>query len=136
MADFKHIVDLQLRFTDMDAFRHVNNNTIFSIFDDAKYKYLNDMFGDGFFEGRGIVLANLKADFYAPIYYPGDIKIGTRITRVGHKSVTFFQQILDPVTFEVKNECTSIMVYYDVAARHSIEFSPEDKEKILNFEKD
>jgi len=118
----------------MDAFGHVNNNTIFSLYDNAKYQYLTDLFGEQFFDGRGIVVVNLKAEFFSPIFYPGNIRTGTSITRVGNKSITFFQQMIDPETLETRCECTTIMVLYDVHARKSIEIPQEIKKAILEYE--
>lgn len=118
----------------MDAFAHVNNNTLFSLFDNAKYRYFTDLFGNDFFKGRGIVVANVTANFFSPVFFPGKVCVKTAITRIGTKSFTFHQEMSDPDTGDQRCECTTIMVAYDVAARRSLELSPEEKARIREFE--
>ena len=72
---FRHQMPAQLRFSDVDQFGHVNNSVYFSLFDMCKTKYIMEVVGDEILSRLGTVVASIKADFIAPIYYPDEIVI-------------------------------------------------------------
>ena len=48
MADeisFRHIIPIQIRFSDVDQFGHMNNSVYFSLYDLAKTTYIKDVLG-------------------------------------------------------------------------------------------
>lgn len=72
MADemtFKHVLPVQIRFNDVDQYGHMNNSSYFSLYDLAKTSYLRDVFGQKEWNRIGIVVANINADFLAPVFY-------------------------------------------------------------------
>lgn len=42
---FKHEVPVQIRFSDVDQYGHMNNSVYFSLYDFAKTSYFRDVFG-------------------------------------------------------------------------------------------
>ncbi|MBP3374132.1 MAG: acyl-CoA thioesterase [Bacteroidaceae bacterium] len=136
-ADFtwQHQMPAQLRFSDVDPFGHVNNAVYFSLFDMCKTKYFLDVIGDDVFKQMGIVVANVSANFLAPIFYPDEIVIQTSITRLGNKSFTLCQRALNIRTQSIKCECRTIMVAFDYQKNESIRMPQAIREKIAAFEK-
>ena len=48
MADdmkFRHALPVQIRFSDVDQYGHMNNSSYFSLYDLAKTSYMRDVFG-------------------------------------------------------------------------------------------
>ena len=78
MADeisFRHIIPIQIRFSDVDQFGHMNNSVYFSLYDLAKTSYFRDVFGEHDWRKFAVVVANINADFLAPVFFfgrPGD----------------------------------------------------------------
>lgn len=73
---FKHTLPVQLRFSDVDQFGHVNNSVYFSLYDLAKTTYLNDvMEGKVDWRKTGIVVANVQANFFSPIFFSEKVAI-------------------------------------------------------------
>jgi len=134
MVQFHHSTLIPLRFTDQDQFRHVNNNTFFSLFDTAKVQYFSEIFGNEFFEKRGIVVANINADFMSPVFFPGNVRIQTSVTKIGTKSLTVMQRMSDPESGEIRCECRTVMVVFDLDSQTSIVLSDDEKEIIRKFE--
>ncbi|MBO4443757.1 MAG: acyl-CoA thioesterase [Bacteroidaceae bacterium] len=124
----------QLRFSDVDRFGHVNNSVYFALFDMCKTKYFLDVIGPSVFDRLAIVIANVNADFLAPIYYPDEIVIQTSVIGMGNKSFTLFQRALNVRTQEVKCECQTIMVVFDTEESRSARMPDEWKEKIIAYE--
>lgn len=110
---FHHELPAQLRWSDVDQFGHVNNNVYFSLYDMCKTRYFLDVAGEDIFQRMAIVVANINANFIAPIFYPDEIVIQTTMERIGRKSFTLLQRAINARTREVKCECTTIMVCYD-----------------------
>lgn len=98
MADemtFKHVLPVQIRFNDVDQYGHMNNSSYFSLYDLAKTSYLRDVFGQKEWNRIGIVVANINADFLAPVFFSDELVIETSVVHLGHKSFTLLQRAVD-----------------------------------------
>lgn len=131
---FHHELPAQLRWSDVDQFGHVNNNVYFSLYDMCKTRYFLDVAGEDIFQRMAIVVANINANFIAPIFYPDEIVIQTTMERIGRKSFTLLQRAINARTREVKCECRTIMVCYDREQGCAV-LMPEDvRDSIEAFE--
>lgn len=135
ISTFHHQMPAQLRFSDVDRFGHVNNAVYFSLFDMCKTNYFMTVMGKNIFDSIATVVVNIEAKFIAPVFYPDDIVIQTSITQLGNKSFTLFQRALNWRTKDVKCECETVMVMFDIKNNHSITIPTEYREKIAMFEK-
>lgn len=132
---FKHTFPVQLRFSDVDRFGHVNNSVYFSLYDLAKTTYFKDVAGDKVdWDKTGVVAANIQANFLAPIIFTENIAIQTTTTHLGNKSFTILQQAINTDTQEVKCTCQTIMVGYDIQDKTSIPIPEDFKKTVREFE--
>lgn len=132
---FKHALPIQIRFGDIDAIGHINNNIYFSYFDLGKTAYFEKVKADRVSWVEGIiVVAHLSVDFISPIYYKESIAVDTKIIKVGGKSATILQQIRNINTQEVKCRCESIIVAYNADIQASMEIPEVWREAISSFE--
>ena len=131
---FHHELPAQLRWSDVDQFGHVNNNVYFSLYDMCKTRYFIDVAGEDIFQRITIVVANINANFIAPIYYPDEIVIQTTMEKIGRKSFTLLQRAVNARTREVKCECRTIMVCYDRKLGCTILMPDDVRQKIAEFE--
>ena len=76
---YRHVMPVQIRFSDVDQYGHMNNSSYFSIYDLAKTSYMRDVFGDKNWRDLGIVVANINADFLAPVFFSDDLYIETTV---------------------------------------------------------
>ena len=131
---FHHELPAQLRWSDVDQFGHVNNNVYFALYDMCKTRYFIDVAGEDIFQRITIVVANINANFIAPIYYPDEIVIQTTMERIGRKSFTLLQRAVNARTREVKCECRTIMVCSDREQGCTILMPDDVRQKIAEFE--
>ena len=131
---FSHQIPAQLRFSDVDRFGHVNNSVYFSLFDMSKERYFMDVVGKDALQQVSIVVANINANFLAPIYYPDEIVIQTSVVHLGNKSFTLRQRAVNVRTKEVKCDCRTVMVCFDMNDKVSIPMPDYFKSKIAKFE--
>jgi acyl-CoA thioester hydrolase len=89
-AVYRHWTTEKIRFNDLDALGHLNN-CAFAIFcESARVEVLAAARGMQLGGGSDIdwVIVNLNIDFRAQGHYPNTCDIGTRVLRIGTKSVT------------------------------------------------
>ncbi|MDR1810535.1 MAG: acyl-CoA thioesterase [Prevotella sp.] len=132
---FRHSLPIQIRFNDIDAIGHINNNVYFSYFDLGKVSYFEDIKASyvSWIEGI-VVLAHLEVDFLSPIYYKEPLAVDTKALKVGTKSITLLQQLRNVKTQEVKCRCTSVIVAYDANLQASMDIPPVWKEAVLAYD--
>ena len=122
--EFKHIVPLQIRFKDIDALGHLNNSVYFSFYDLGKASYFETVKGKEIdWKDADIVIANIHADFFSPVFFKDSIVVQTTVAEIGNKSMRVLQQIINIQTKEIKAECSTIMVGFDVKLSAAKEIS-------------
>lgn len=133
--DFSHRLPLQMRFTDIDVFGHVNNNVYLQYFDLGKLEYINASLGSLFDpREKALVIANMNCDFYHPTVYGEEIEVATRVDSIGCHSLTLEQRIVAKATGQVKCTCRTVMVGYDVRHADSMEIPADWHTRISDFE--
>lgn len=131
---FRHQIPAQLRFSDVDRFGHVNNSVYFSLFDMSKEKYFMDVVGEDILQEICIVVANINANFLAPIFFPDEIVIQTTVTHLGNKSFTLRQRAVNVRTREVKCEAQTVMVCFDLNSNTTIPMPEHFRRRIAAYD--
>lgn len=85
---YQHWMDEHVRFHDLDAYNHVNNNVIGIYFETARMAWLNEMHPEGWRKEAHFVLASNSINFLREVNYPNSLRIGQRILKIGHSSMT------------------------------------------------
>ena len=117
METFNCITPVQLRFNDFDTLGHLNNSVYFQLFDLAKSDYFDRVRGEHMpWEHVPGIIANVNCDFLEPTLAGEPVAVRTRLARMGNKSFTLVQQLVDTATGRVKCSCQVVMVYIDLAA--------------------
>lgn len=133
--EFKSSLPIQIRFNDIDAMGHINNNIYLSYFDLGKNAYLEAVKGSGLSWTEGaIVIAHIEMDFLKPTFYRRHVAVDSKIIKLGDKSGVFLQRIRDMENNEVKCICKSVFVYYDAGAATSVSIPPVWREAIERYE--
>lgn len=122
---FRHCVELQTRFSDIDALGHVNNNVYFAFMDLGKIEYFRAI-SDGRMSIRDIrsVVVHVSADFYEPSFLDDQLAVYTTIPKVGDRSFTIEQRIVDRRTGATKCIGTTILAGFDPATQQGAQLDP------------
>lgn len=121
---------LQIRFTDIDVFGHVNNAIYAELFDTARYTFIKDVLPDLDPKGKSIVLVHLETDFRKQILFTDRICVETWINKVGDRSVGMRQRIVNEDDGSVHAESYGVLSTYDAALQQSFPM-PEKWRKTL-----
>jgi acyl-CoA thioester hydrolase len=109
-----------LRFADTDANGHVNN-TLFSVLcESGRVNMFRSRFDPTLPADRFFVIARLAIDFRAELFFPGKVRTGTWITRLGRSSVGVAQAILSGETLAAEAEAVCVLM--DGATRRPMPF--------------
>lgn len=131
----KHTYPVQLRFSDVDQLGHVNNSVYFSLYDLGKTAYMRDVLGERVdYRRTSMVVANLNANFFAPVFFTDRLAIETSTVHLGNKSFVLWQRAVCEDSGEVKCECRTVMVAFDVETQLAIPIPQAWKEAIARFE--
>ena len=87
---YRHFTTITTRWSDNDAYGHVNNTIYYQWFDSA----VNDLLvGEGLLDiaqGDPIgLVVETGCTYFAPLSFPGDVEVGIAIERLGGSSVTY-----------------------------------------------
>lgn len=131
---FKHIMPAQIRFSDVDQFGHVNNSVYFSLYDLAKTTYFKDVLGMSNWGDVVVVVANINANFYMPVFFSDELEIQTSAVQLGNKSFTLCQRAVIKGSDVVKCECHTVLVMYDLLTKEPTEIPQHYKDAICKYE--
>lgn len=138
-AAYRQWTGERVRFSDLDPLGHVNNNAFGVYFETARL---------GFFEavrlhqeanaGTGVesrreatVVARLTIDFLAELGYPADLRVGTRLSRLGRSSFAYRQGLFSGDRCFATAETISVL--FDLRDRKPKPLSPAQRERLTAF---
>ena len=119
LGSYKDIFDENVRWGDTDGYNHVNNVSISRYFESARVNIIRNLESETY----SFAIVNFNIHYIEQIFYPSKIKIGTSISNIGNKSITFDQGLF------VKNACKatakSILAYADIKESKSYKISED-----------
>jgi acyl-CoA thioester hydrolase len=137
MSDFRFYHPIEVRYGDLDPQGHVNNSRHLTYFEQARIAYwikLGLFTKDQSFMEIGVILADVHLTYLEPVYYGQNIKVGVRIAKLGNKSMTCEQNIVDTDTGKELAKGEVIIVTYDYKEEKTTSIPQEWREKITGFE--
>lgn len=91
-ATFRHWARDKLRYNDTDKLGHVNNAVYATFFETARIELLHLQTAEPWEPpGASWVIARLAIDFRRELNWPGEVEIGSVVTRVGNSSFELAQ---------------------------------------------
>src|SRR6201994_3088515 len=85
LADYKFRTTIQVRFSDLDYYGHVNNATYLTYFETARVDYWREVVKWDW-NNNGIILARSEVNYLKPIMRNDTIACYIRTTRIGNTS--------------------------------------------------
>jgi len=74
-ADFRHFIELPVRWGDMDAFGHINNVQYMRYLESGRIAYIEEVLGVAVEAEENIVLADIHCVFLQPLRYPVTVEV-------------------------------------------------------------
>ena len=137
MSNFHFYHPIEIRYGDLDPQGHVNNAKYLTYFEQARIAYFIELglfTKDQSLMDIGVILADVHITYLASLYFGQNIKVGVHISKLGNKSMTWEQNVVDADTGKELAKGLVIMVAYDYRAEKTILIPQEWREKITEFE--
>ena len=100
----------KLRNADTDRQGHINNAVMGSFFEAGRIEILDaPQFGE-IRRTHGLVVARITIDYLQELFYPGQVRVGSNVTRVGTSSMTFEQQLIGPRGVAARAEAVCVPI--------------------------
>jgi len=129
---FKHTVEIEVRFADTDAMRHVNNAKYLTYCEIARMRYWTDVTGESLALGdegaESLILAEARITYRAQAFYGEVVTVQTRATRIGRSSFTLQHRLVagrPGGTARLVAVSESVLVRYDYGSGAPVAISPE-----------
>ena len=121
-----------LRFSDEDSMGHINNVAYAAYFESGRMALFSELLKGMGDQKFNFVLANVSIDYLKEMRFPGDLKVGGRLLRVGTKSITTgFGAFLNGTCHAT---ATCVNVYFDRVTRRSRPFPDQIRESLKAME--
>ena len=92
----EHVVDIDLRWGDADAFGHVNNVVFFRYLEEARARVIPDSGPGSTILSGGLVVAEQQLKYLAPLHYrKAPVQVGMTVDYVGGSSFRLACRVFD-----------------------------------------
>ncbi|MEE4420352.1 acyl-CoA thioesterase [Streptomyces bugieae] len=124
----RHLYSCPLRWSDMDAFGHVNNAVFVRYLEEARIDFMRRLApGDGSpsFTG-GSVVARHEIDYVRPLVHrPAPVTVELWVTRISAASMTVAYEVKDEDTLYLR--ASTVVVPYNFAEERPRRLTAEEK---------
>jgi len=124
------LTPIQIRFSDIDPFHHVNNVAQQMYFDTGKTDYYRRVLGAEVLLGEvRIVAVSTSTDYIGQVRMYDEVTVSTVCERIGCKSMTLLQELR--ADGRVCSRSRSVMAAFDFARQQSVPVPDEWRERML-----
>ena len=137
MSDFHFHHPIEVRYGDLDPQGHVNNAKHLTYYEQARIAYMIELglfTKDQSFMEIGVIIADIHITYLEPVYFGQKINVGVHAARLGNKSMTWEQDLVDSETDKILSKGELVLVTYDYGSGQTIPIPQTWREKIMEFE--
>lgn len=129
----KITTEIQQRFADADTLGHINNIHLQEYFDLGKMELYATLLGNRIdWRGVNLVLVSIKTDMMRQTRLGDDIIVESWVEKIGTKSMTVRQRLINRADGEANAECSTVVVCFDFASQRAIPFPDEWRDILEN----
>jgi acyl-CoA thioester hydrolase len=135
IADYRYKTPIPIRFSDMDAYGHVNNAVYLTYFEIARSNYWSEIVKWDW-DKTGIILGRSEINYLKPITRHDQIACYVRTTRIGNSSFDVMH-ILVKLTDNGEEICTTgktVCISYDYGANKSVRIPVSERERMIEYD--
>ena len=136
MSKYRFYHPIEVRYGDLDPQGHLNNAKYFTYTEQARIAYVKHLglWDGGSFLDIGIILAEARMTFKAPVLWGQPIRVGVRVDRLGNKRFDVIYSIQDAHTQVEHAAGSTVQVAYDYHAAQTVPIPQEWRTILSDFE--
>ena len=131
-SQFNFSTPVQIRFSDIDGYLHVNNGVYFSYFEHARAVFLYEVCGWNVMT-IGTVVGRIEIDYLRPVHLEDKVEALVKCTRIGNSSFDLEQYLIGIYSkgeSRVFAKCKCIMVSVDMKTMRPVSVPEEYRLKL------
>lgn len=133
-SEFRHVVEVPVRWGDMDAFGHVNNAQFFRYLESGRVAYLEEVLQIPLTTSESVILADIQCSFRQQLHYPTTVEVATRIARIGKSSLQLVCVIYRKGEDLPVATSKGVLVWFDTQAQRPKAVPEKVRRRITEFE--
>jgi acyl-CoA thioester hydrolase len=132
---FRVSIELNLDWSEMDLFGHINNVAYFKYVQAARVNYceLAGINTRRVNDPQSFAVASGTCRFIRPLYFPGTIRVETKADWIKNTSIQLSHRIINS-NDEVAAEAEDVLVLFDYSANSKIPVSADTRSRISELE--
>lgn len=139
MQRYRHRVEIQIRFQDVDAMNHVHHANYLAYAEHARLRYYDAVMGtteSDWHSQHGLIMARSEVDYRKPLLLDDKAVIYTRCSRLGTKSFELSWILARELSNseEIVAEGRTVIVCYDYSSQSTVEIPADRRVLIERFE--
>ena len=116
--NFAYFTNVTTRYSDQDELGHINNCSYVAYVEAGRVQFLGGLLNPDRHLGIDFILARVTVNYLRESQYPGIIEIGSRILKLGNKSMTTGYGLFKDSHCVATAE--SVNIYFEVESRKTI----------------
>lgn len=137
LGNYPVVVEVAVRWGDMDSLGHVNNIVYLQYFEIARIEYLMRLGIDPpgpAWQDSGFIIASVSCRFVAPVTYPDTLSVGARISSIGEDRIIMEHSAISQKLGRAAAEGEAVIVSYDYVAKRKTSLPENAREAITILE--
>lgn len=137
LSDYPVVVEVEVRWGEMDALGHVNNIIYLQYFETARIAYLERLGLEPpgpMWRERGLIIASVNCRYKLPVTYPDTLSVGSRVRALGEDRLIMEHAATSRKVGKVAALGEAEIVSYDYVAGRRAPLPEEWRRGIVDLE--
>jgi acyl-CoA thioester hydrolase len=117
---FRYVYETKVRFSDLDAMRHVNNATFIQYLESARLGYWLQVTRRQGLAALDMILARTEIDYRSPAHVGEAVRVGVRCAWLRRSSFGLELRVEEQASGRLLAEAKKVCVHYDFDAQRSL----------------
>jgi len=138
LSQFRFRWRIQMRWSDMDEMKHVNNAVYLTYFEEGRLRYLHKTLQIPYRDvDTRMIIARNTVDYVLPLFFTDEPYLYIRCNRIGNKSFELEQAIVNEKDNQKKLVArgSTVLVTYNYKQNQSVALPDSWREQFLQHEK-
>ena len=132
-SDFRLVHEVEVRFRDLDPMGHAHHSLPLMYWEEARARYWREVAGRTAVMDIDYVMGELTVRWHRRIFYPGRLRAGVRVTRLGRSSFEMAYGLWDG-DGALLSSGRSTQVLFDYDAGRAVAMDQETRRRIETHE--
>lgn len=136
MPEYRFYHPIEVRYGDLDPQGHVNHAKHLTYMEQARLAYIRHLglWPKTSFLDLGFIIADVHVSYHSAILIHQPVRVGVRVTRLGHKSLTLAYCLEDAGDGKKLASGETVGVAYDYHTQQTIPLPDSWRQRITEFE--